>query len=144
MGNGNFSKTGMFFIGFFTGILIMALILIGAARYFVTNPQKVIGKVAAAGVSRAIEKTMASAPKQYIGQKQEEIAATAQTFANAYSQNRISPDNIQALGGKVVSIMADQRITPEEIDEVLQMMKQVSEGTEQSPDVPADASNVNP
>jgi hypothetical protein len=144
MGNGNFSKSGMFFVGFFVGILVAALVLIGAARYVIQNPRKFLGKAADLGVSRIIEKTMASAPKQYIGQKQEDIAATAQVFANAYSQNRIKPEDLQALGGKVVSIMADQKITPEEIDEVLQMMKRVAGGGGQIPTDSSDSSGVIP
>jgi len=123
MSNGGFSKTGTFLIGFLTGILFCALVVIGLAGYALRHPQLVMTKVAYPRVGRIIEKTVATAPKQYIGEKEDDIAVTAQAFARAYSESRISSDDVQVLGSKVFAMMADQRITPQEIDEMLRTMK---------------------
>ncbi len=123
MSNGHFSKAGMFFVGFFTGILLLSLAGILAARYVMKNPQAVMTKVAYPQVSRMIEKTVATAPKEYIGQKQDDIAVTAQAFARAYSENRITPDDVQLLGARVFAVLSDQQITQAEIDDLLRTMR---------------------
>lgn len=130
MGNGNFSKSGMFFIGFFCGILVLAAAGLFGAQYLLKHPQVLIGKVATAGVGKLIQKTAASAPREYIGQKQDEIAVTAQAFARAYSEQRVTPEDVQAIGVKVLSVLADQKISQQEIDEVLRMMQRYAGVTE--------------
>ena len=139
MGNGHFSKSGMFFIGFFAGILVVAAAAIVLANYVLKNPQLVMGKVATVSMGKLIQKTAATAPREYIGQKQDEIAVTAQAFAKAYSEQKVTPEDVQAIGVKVLSVLADQKITQQEIDEVLRMMQRyagVVESDQESPDVP--------
>lgn len=123
MGNGHFSKAGMFFVGFFTGILVLSFAGILAARYVMKNPQAVMAKVAYPQMGKIIEKTVATAPKEYIGQKQDDIAVTAQAFARAYSENRITPDDVQLLGARVFAVLSDQQITQSEIDDLLRTMR---------------------
>lgn len=123
MGNGHFSKAGMFIVGFFSGILFLSLAGIFAARYVMKNPQAVMARVAYPQVGRMIEKTVATAPKEYIGQKQDDIAVTAQAFARAYSENRITPDDVQLLGARVFAVLSDQQITQAEIDDLLRTMR---------------------
>jgi hypothetical protein len=123
MGNGRFSKSGMFFVGFFSGILVIAAAAILLANYVMKHPQLVIGKVATVSVGRLIQQTAATAPREYIGKKQDEIAVTAQAFARAYSEQKVTPEDVQAIGVKVLSVLADQKITQQEIDEVLRMMQ---------------------
>jgi hypothetical protein len=123
MSDGHFSKAGMFFVGFFSGVLVVAVAGILAARYVMAHPQAIVARVGYPQVGKIIEKTVATAPREYIGQKGDDIAVTAQAFARAYSENRISSDDVQLLGARVFSIMADQRITPDEIDEILRTMR---------------------
>jgi hypothetical protein len=80
-------------------------------------------KVATAGIGRMIQKTAESAPREYIGQKQDEIAVTAQAFARAYSEQKVTPEDVQAIGVKVMSVLADQKINQNEIDDVLRLMQ---------------------
>jgi hypothetical protein len=124
MGNGHFSRVGMFTVGFFTGILVVAVAGLFLVRILLRNPQAVIAKLAVPKVAQIVQKTVATAPREYIGEKQDDIAVTAQAVARAYSENRITPDDMQDIGTKVFSVMADQRITPQEIDEVLRMLKE--------------------
>jgi hypothetical protein len=123
MSNDHFSKTGMFFVGFFTGILLLALAGIFAAGYTLRHPQAVMAKVGYPQMGKMIEKTVSTAPKEYIGRKGDDIAVTAQAFARAYSENRISSDDVQLLGARIFAVMADQQITPAEIDEILRTMR---------------------
>jgi hypothetical protein len=122
-----FSKTGLFFIGFFAGLLVAAGLVIAAAGYVMKNPEVVLVKAADFGIKRVVEKTVESAPKEYIGQKQDEIAATAQGFARAFSENRISPADMQMITARMIALMADQRITEDEIDGMLRLMNQFAQ-----------------
>jgi hypothetical protein len=133
MSNGSFSKAGMFFIGFFCGILVLAAVGLIGARYLLKNPQLVMGKVATVSVGRLIQKTAESAPREYIGSKQDEIAVTAQAFAKAYSEQKVTAEDVQAIGVKVLSVLADQKITQQEIDEVLRMMQRYAGVPEAAP-----------
>jgi len=139
MGNGSFSKSGMFFVGFFCGILLAAAAGLMGARYLIHNPQVVMGKIATAGMGRIIQKTAESAPREYIGQKQDEIAVTAQAFARAYSEQKVTSEDVQAIGVKVLSVLADQKINQQEIDEVLRMMQGYAGVTD-----PGEAGSVQP
>jgi hypothetical protein len=137
MANGSFSKTGMFFIGFFCGILLAAAAGLMGAKYLINNPQIVMTKVASAGMGRLIQKTAESAPREYIGRKQDEIAVTAQAFAKAYSEQKVTPEDVQAIGVKVMSVLADQKINQNEIDDVLRMMQRYAGMTAVVPPVTA-------
>ncbi len=146
MANGSFSKSGMFFIGFFCGILIAAAAALMGAKYLINNPQVVLGRVASAGMGRLIQKTAESAPREYIGRKQDEIAVTAQAFARAYSEQKITPEDVQAIGVKVMTVLADQKINQQEIDEVLRMMQRyagVTQAVAPAPEAPS-ASEAGP
>ena len=122
-----FSKTGVFITGLIVGIVISGLMAIGFATYIVRNPQKVIVKVIDMGMDRVIERTIQTIPQDYIGQRQTEISMTAEKFAQAYSQNRISPEEMNFLASTFFQTIADQQITPAEIDRLLQLINQVSE-----------------
>jgi len=125
--SGRFSKGGMFAVGFFSGVLVSALVLILLVGYLWRHPQAVLVKAADFGVKKVIEKTVESAPREYIGQKQDEIAVTAQKFAKAFSESRISPGDMQMLSAKMLGILADQKITQGEIDEMLRSMNQFAQ-----------------
>ncbi len=126
-GSRRFSKGGLFAVGFFSGVLVSALVLILLAGYLLRHPQTVLVKAADFGVKKVIEKTVESAPREYIGQKQDEIAVTAQKFAKAFSESRISPADMQMLSAKMLGMFADQKITQEEIDETLRLMNRFAQ-----------------
>jgi hypothetical protein len=122
-----FSKAGMFFVGFFSGLLAAALVLAALAGYVFKHPQAVLVKAGNLGIKRVVEKTVNSAPKAYIGEKQDEIAVTARKFAKAFSENKLSPADVQLLAANFMGMMADQKITKEEIDSMLGMMNQFTQ-----------------
>ena len=116
------SKAGTFFIGFFVGMLASAIVVIVLAGYFLKHPRIIIDKAADLAVERVVEKTVETVPKDYIGRQQEEIADSARRFADAFSQNRITPAQMNILAKKILAVIADQNITQTEIDEILRMM----------------------
>ena len=116
------SKAGTFFIGFLLGILASAVVVIVLAGYLLKHPRIIIDKAADLAVDRVVEKTVQTVPKDYIASQQEEIADTARRFADAFSQNRITPAQMNILAKKMLAVIADQKITQIEIDEILRMM----------------------
>ncbi len=126
-GRRRFSKTGLFFVGFFSGVLAAALVLAVLAGYAFRHPQAVLIKAGHIGMKRVVEKAVDSAPKEYIGEKQVEIAATAQKFAQAFSENKLAPADVQLLAANFMGMMADQQITKDEIDSMLAMMNQFTQ-----------------
>jgi len=79
------------------------------------------------GLNRVVNKTIQTVPQTYIGQRQNDIATTAQKLAQAYSENRISPAEMDGLARKVFTAMADQQITKQEIDDLLKIMNQLAQ-----------------
>ncbi len=120
-------KTGVFLSGFLTGIVVTALIVVLLAGYFVRHPQKVMVKVVDMGMSRVVEKTVQTIPRDHIGQRQDEITESAERFAKAFSENRVSTEEINSLASAVFTIMADQQITSLEIDHLLDLINQYAE-----------------
>jgi len=121
------SRTGAFFIGFFLGALVTVLVLVGLAGYVIRHPNVVMNKAMDIGINRVVNKTIQSAPQEYIGQRQDDIANTAQKLAQAYSQNRISPAEMDGLARKMFAVMADQQITQKEIDDLLKTMNRLAQ-----------------
>jgi hypothetical protein len=119
-----FSRGGMFAIGFFSGVLLTLLIAAGVIGYAMKHPQQVLVKVADYGVRQTIQKTAQSMPKDYIGQRQNDIARSAQQFASAFSENRITQNEMGLIGKQFFVVMADQKITPDEIDHLLRTIDQ--------------------
>jgi hypothetical protein len=119
-----FSRGGMFAIGFSSGVLFALLVAAGVAGYAMKHPQQVLVKVADYGVRQTIQKTAQSMPKDYIGQRQEDIARSAQEFARAFSENRFTQHEMGLIGKQFFVVMADQKITPDEIDHLLRTIDQ--------------------
>jgi hypothetical protein len=119
-----FSRGGMFAIGFLLGILLTLLILAGITGYFMKHPQQVLVKVADYGIQQTVKKTAGSMPRDYIGARQDDIAKSAQQFAQAFSENKITQHEMGLIGRQFFLVMADQKITPDEIDRLLRMIDQ--------------------
>jgi len=122
-----FSKGGMFLVGFFAGMLAAAAVLFLLAGYVIRNPQAVAGKVAQMGMRRVVQKTVEAVPKEYVGEKQDAIASTAQNVAKAFSENRISPEDVQSVASRFFDMMSDQKLSPGEIDEMLGLINRAAE-----------------
>jgi hypothetical protein len=137
MSNGGFSKGGSFFVGFLLGLLAAALAGFLSARYILRHPQQVMARVAMPRVNQMVQRTMSSAPREYIGEKQDDIGTTAHALARAYSEGRVTPEDMQAIGGRLFAMMADQQITPKEIDEVLRMIHKYAGSPDSSAAAPA-------
>jgi hypothetical protein len=118
----HFSKGGMFMVGFMSGVLVAAAVLAVTAGYVIKHPQAVLNKAVNLGAKQIVQRTLETAPKEYIGQKQDEIASSAQKFSKAFSENRISPADVQLLSAHLFGMLADQKITREEIDSMLKLV----------------------
>jgi len=123
---GTFSKSGTFFIGFFLGILVSAFSAIGLARYVMLHPQQMMVKAMDMGMGQVVEKTAESVPKDYIGQRQNDIAKSAQDLADAFSQDKLTPAEMNLLAQKMLVAVADQQLTTAEIDELIRFANQLS------------------
>ena len=121
------SRTGAFFIGFFLGALVTVLVLVGLAGYVIRHPKVMMDKAMDIGLTSVVNKTIQSAPQEYIGQRQDDIANTAQKLAQAYSRNRISSAEMDGLARKIFAVMADQKITQTEIDDLLKTMNRLAQ-----------------
>jgi hypothetical protein len=128
------SKFGMFIFGFFFGIVISAAAAFLGARYIMQNPQVVIEKAGDLGADRVVkkavetsmQKTVASIPQDVVAVRQDDINRTVQNLTQAYSENRITPTDMQLIAGKFFGMMADQKITPQEMDEMLNFMNRMA------------------
>jgi hypothetical protein len=120
------SRIVLFIAGFFSGLIVSALIVVGVAYYAIQYPQKVIVRAVDFGIDKAVEKTVEktiqSIPKDYIGKRQGEITSSAERFARAFSQDRISQEEANGIARQFLTSMADQQITPQEIDDLLRLV----------------------
>lgn len=118
------SKKGVFFAGVFAGLFAAALVVIIGVFYILKNPQKVMNKAFDMGVRQAVVQTMRSVPRDYISLRKDDMVESVNRFLQAYSQGLLSPQELQGLTQKAFAATADQKITPEEIDEILKTMNQ--------------------
>ena len=81
--NFGFSKAKIFTAGFVTGVLISMLAAAGFVQYILRHPKKVLVKAVDMGMDRVVQKTVQSIPRNYIGQRQDDIARSAQHLASA-------------------------------------------------------------
>jgi len=121
----NFSKTGVFFTGFLSGVVIIIVIGILGITYIIKNPERVMKKAADFGIKQVVVRTMKTVPRKYIAERKDDIVASANRFLQAYSQGNLSTRQLNTLTQKVFESTADQEITPEEIDDLLNMINQI-------------------
>ena len=119
------SGTGIFILGFLSGILVSGIIIIGVAGYFLRNPQRMLSKAVDIGLNRVVEQTIQSIPKEYVARKQQELVDTAARFTEAFSQNRISNTEMDQLSQMVIQTVIDRQVTAEEIDELLEAVNRI-------------------
>ena len=84
-----------------------------------TITQKLMKGVVDYGVSRVVERTIQSIPRAFVAERQDEIALTVRRLTTAYEENRLSSPDIRAMTKKVGEIVADQEVTPAEIDDFI-------------------------
>ena len=103
-------------------------------RHIMQNPQSVWNGAQDMGMDRimervvenSVEKTVASIPKEIIAVKQQDINQTVANLTQAYADNRLSPMDMQLIAGQVFGMMTDQKITPQEIDELLRFLNEMT------------------
>lgn len=128
------AKFGTFVFGFFFGIVVSGIGAFVIARYMMQHPQAVMSKAHDLGmdqvvehaVEKSVEKTVAAIPQDMVAVRQQDINQTVQNLTQAYSENRITPTDMQLIAGKFFGMMADQKITPQEMDEMLSFMNQMA------------------
>jgi len=121
----NFSKAGVFFTGFFSGIVMIVVIGILGITYIIKNPERMMEKAADLGLKQAVVRTMKTIPRKYIAEKKDDIVDSANRFLQAYSRGNLSSRELNMLTQKVFESTADQEITPEEIDDLLNTVRQI-------------------
>lgn len=128
------SKFGIFMFGFLFGIIVSGIGAVLVARYMMQHPQEVMAKVQDLGmdqvveraVEKSVEKTVAAIPQDLVAVRQDDINRTVQNITQAYSENRITPTDMQLIAGKFFGMMADQKLTPQEMDEMLNFMNKIA------------------
>ncbi|MBN2104505.1 hypothetical protein JW835_10745 [bacterium] len=128
------SRIGNFILGFFFGILLSLGGIYFTARYAIKNPQVIterardlgMEKMVEKAVEKSVQRTVASIPRDVVSVRQDDINRTVQNLTQAYSENRITPTDMQLIAGKFFGMMADQKITPQEMDELLNFMNQMA------------------
>lgn len=121
----NFSRTGVFFTGFLSGVVIIIVIGILGVTYIIKNPEMVMKKAADFGIKQVVVRTMKTVPRKYIAERKDDILESANRFLQAYSQGNLSARQLNTLTQKVFESTADQEITPEEIDDLLNTIHQI-------------------
>jgi len=116
-------RVASYFSGFFSGIIVAVIIGLASGLYLLKNPPVAVMKVANAGVSRVIRKVNASMPKAYMAKNQNEISDLLSRFVKAYANGKISPEDMDILTQKAFEASADQKITEQEIRQMLDLIK---------------------
>ncbi|MBN1780872.1 hypothetical protein JW948_07095 [bacterium] len=128
------SKAGAFILGFLFGIVLSVIVALVMIRSVVENPQKVIskaqdlgmGRVVEKAVEKSVQKTVSSIPQEVVAVRQDDINRTVQNLTEAYAENRITPTDMQLIAGRFFGMMADQKITPQEMDDMLRFINQMA------------------
>lgn len=128
------SGFGAFFAGFFIALFLVAISGYILMNYALNNPQKIAEKAAKFGLVKIAEKTVIqtvtktvySIPRDQVALRQDRINRSVQGITQAFSENRIEFDDLQILGDQVFRAAADQQITAQEIDSMLDLMEQLS------------------
>ena len=105
----------------------MIIIVIGilGVTYIIKNPERMMEKVADLGIKQALVRTMRTVPRRYIAERKDDIVESANRFLQAYSQGNLSTRQLNTLTQKVFESTADQEITPEEMDDLLNTINQI-------------------
>jgi len=120
------SRVGAVVAGFFIGVLFTVLVMFLFIRYALAHPKTIMVHAGRIGVQQMAARTVESMPKDYLGKKQKEIAASVQNFADALSKNKISETDMRRLAGKMFAIVADQNITDAEMDDMIRSLNALS------------------
>lgn len=122
-----------FLAGFFTALILAGVSGFFLVQYAMRHPQDVADRAARMGMVRTVEKTVVrtvtrtvhSIPRDEVARRQERIDRTVQNLTRAFTENRLSYEDIQILGDRAFGAAADQKITPQEIDELLDLAERM-------------------
>ena len=122
----NRSRVGSFLGGMVTGIFLMVVIFGAGILYLVRNPRLIVEKAVDMGMDRVVTRTLESLPREHIRTRENEIADLAQRVVRAYSQNRISPEDLDTFTQRAFSIVSDQKVTSAEVDEMIALAEKMA------------------
>ncbi|HDQ44477.1 MAG TPA: hypothetical protein ENN17_03110 [bacterium] len=120
-------SAGLFFGGFAAGLMTAVLVLIIAGMSVLNNPRKMAGLAKRFGMVKVVEKTVVrtvtrtvhSLPRDVVAIRQDRINRTFRNLTEAYSENRMTFEDIEKLADRIFLAMADQSMTPKELDDLL-------------------------
>ena len=129
MANGK-STVGSFFSGLFFGIFICLIAIVALGFYAFNNPDKFLNKALAMGggqlietkVTETVNKTVESIPRDFVALKQKDINRSFNKLTTAYSEGNLSSTDMQMIAGQMYQMMADQKVTPKEIEKLLKFI----------------------
>lgn len=125
---------GAFFAGFFMALFLVAIAGYIMVNYALKHPQKIaeraarmgLVKVAEKAVVQTVTKTVNAIPRDQVALRQARISRSVQNLTQSFSENRLSMEDLQMLGDQAFRAAADQQVTPQEIDMLLDMADQIS------------------
>ena len=128
-------SAGIFFGGFLTGIVVVILIFGVVGMSILKNPAKLSTLAKRFGMTTVVEKTVVktvtktvqSIPRGEIAVRQDQINRTFQHLTQSFSENRLTYEDIQKLGDRFFTVMADQSVSPKEIDDLLRLAEQLGQ-----------------
>lgn len=128
------SRIGSFFSGLFTGILLCVIAAVALGVYGFNHPEQVIDKAMVLGggqliekkVSETVNRTVETIPKDYVAMKQQDINRSFNKLTTAYSEGKLSDTDMQMITGYFYQMMADQKVTSQEIEKLLKFIDSLS------------------
>jgi|GEM_PF-1144943 len=128
------SGFGKFWAGLAAGILISIAAGLIVLLSVMKNPRMLLKAAQKFGLEQAVEntairaasQTLQTIPKEYVALRQEVIGTTVRKLTDAYSDNKLSDQDISRLTGSFYESIADQDVSPEEIDRFLKLVDEVA------------------
>jgi flagellar capping protein FliD len=129
------SSVGVFFGGFISGIIVVILILGIVGMSILKSPTKLSVLAKRFGMTTVVEKTVVktvtktvqSIPRGEIAVRQDQINRTFQHLTQSFSDNRLTYEDIQKLSDRLFTAMADQTVSPKEIDDLLRFAEHLGQ-----------------
>lgn len=135
MSRGRGGSVGVFFGGLVTGIVVVILVFGILGMSILKSPAKLSTLAKRFGMTTVVEKTVVktvtktvqSIPRGEIAVRQDQINRTFQHLTQSFSENRLTYEDVQRLSDQFFTVMADQTVSPREIDDLLQLAEHLGQ-----------------
>lgn len=120
-----------FWRGFWAGMLTFLLLAAGMAGALYTQRHAIVEWTINRYVVGFAEDLMAGFPEAYMTHNQDRVLQALDSFTNAVAAKRVSRQELQEIGRKVLAKIKDKRLSYKEMDDILRALEsaaQVSKG----------------